>query len=214
MSIFPSPAHAADFLKSSLDAAAVTAAVTASVAILLLESQATKDEFDRRAPGDPVLPDLRLDQSYQVVGNAAQGSSSRLQVGYAMLGADFEFLHYWERHPTVNLDYGKAEILFRMSDRPSFRVDLAYGYRGESPDAHGLKPQAGFSLGAYSDSGLGLESDLRWTDLQGSTVLGDGRLRVVWRIDEGHLALFGGYRALRVASGKRDGPEGGLTLTW
>ena len=214
LTLCPRQARANSFWKTGADVAAVSAAATGSIIFLALEGQPTMDEYHRRASGDPVLPDLRLDQSYQAVGTAAQGSSSRVQAGYAILGVDGEYLHYWERNPTASLDYWQAEALLRLSDSPSFRADLAYGYRGEATGPDSMAAQGGISMGAYFDYGIGLETDLRWADLQGTGVFGDGRVRALWRILDGHLSVFGGYRALRVADGHRDGPEGGLTLTW
>ena len=215
--LFPSPSRAASFLasglKSSLGITAVSAAVLATIFIAAVEGSATMDEFSRRNPGDPILPDLRLDQSCQLVGASAQGSSTRVQAGHAMLGADFEFLRYWERKPAATLDYGQAEGLIRLADRASFRADLAYGYR-ETTGGRGLAPLAGISLGEYLESGLGLETDLRWTDIGGAAVLGDWRARAGWRFDDGRVALFAGFRSLRLTSGHRDGPEAGLALTW
>lgn len=215
--LFPSSARARDFftsgLKSSLEVSALSAASVMTLLIVAVEGSATMDEFRRRSPGDPVLPNLRLDQGYQFAGAGASGSSSRLQAGYAMLGADLEFLRYWQRKPTATLDYGAAEGLLRLSDRPSFRADLAYGYR-ETTGGRGLAPLTGVSFGEYLDSGLGFETDLRWTRLGCATVLGDWRARALWRQGGGYLSFFGGYRGLRLESGHRDGPEAGLTLTW
>jgi hypothetical protein len=213
----PRPARASNFfaseLKSSLDVAVITAAVLAALLITAVEGSATQDEYNRRAPSDPVLPDLRLDQGYQYAGSSAQGSSSRVQAGHSMLGADFEYLHYWQRRPTATLDYGQAEALVRLADRPSFGANLAYGGR-DSTGVRGLVPEAGISLNYYSDSGFGLETDLRWTRIQTATVFGDGRVRAVWRLQDSPLSFFGGYRALRLTTGHRDGPEAGLTLAW
>jgi hypothetical protein len=215
--LLPRPARASNFfaseLKSSIDVAAITAAVLGALFITAVEGSATMDEYNRRSPSDPVLPDFRLDQGYQLVGTSAQGSSSRIQAGHAMLGADFEYLHYWQRRPTATLEYGQAEALVRLADRPSFGANLAYGYR-DSTGVRGLVPEAGISLNYYSDSGFGLETDLRWTEIQSAAVFGDGRVRAVWRLADSPLSFFGGYRALRLASGHRDGPEAGLTLTW
>lgn len=192
-------------------------AISAGAAVALLtvavEGSATMEEFGKRTTGDQVLPSLRLDEGYQRVGNAAQGSSSRIQAGYAMLGGDVEFARYWQRQAPARLDYGEAEGLLRLSDRPSFKADFAYGYR-ETTGGRGLAPQVGASFGEYSNDGPGLEGDLRWTRLQSTTVLGDWRARIVWRFAGGPFSVFGGYRGLRLENGRRDGPEAGLTLTW
>lgn len=214
LALCPSPARATNFWKTGADVAAVSAAAVSGIIMLAIEGQPTMDEYQKRASGDPVLPNLRLDSGYHLVGKAAQGSSSRVQGGYAILGADAEYLRYWERNPTATQEYWQAEGLVRLSESAPFRADLAFGYRGETTGPDSMAAQGGLSLGAYFDYGLGVETDLRWADLAGTGVFSDGRLRGVWRILDGHLSVFGGYRALRLASGHRDGPEAGLTLTW
>jgi hypothetical protein len=215
--LVPAPARANFFtsqLKSSLDYSAISAGAVVALLIVAVEGSATMEEFGKRTTGDPVLPSLRLDEGYQRVGNSAQGFSSKVQAGYAMLGADVEFLRYWQRRPAAaTLDFGEAEGLVRLADRPSFKADFAYGYR-ETTGGRGLAPQLGASFGEYSEDGPGLEADLRWTRIQTATVLGDWRARFLWRFPGGPLSVWGGYRGLRLENGHRDGPEAGLTLTW
>lgn len=98
--------------------------------------------IETRILGEPGLPILRFDTSYQDVESDVYAIDNRLEVGYGPFGCDYRITKYHESTPKTNLDITSVHGIYRMSFTRFVEVGLGLG----NMTLEGINKHSGFSV--------------------------------------------------------------------
>jgi hypothetical protein len=182
---------------------------------LFLSAGSTAEHFRSTSRGSPSGAAVRLEGAYQSLTNTdVDGYTIRGEAVYAFIGVGGEYLRYHEDSPNQTLEFGSAEVLYRIAPSDVFSLTGALGARWVDGRGDRSGFSGGVSTGVYPIEWFGLEADFRWADLSGRT-LGDYRVGALFRVPAfRYLAVRGGYRWIKYQGETLDGAEAGAVVTW
>lgn len=92
--------------------------------------------------GSPALPTIKVDLSYQWLTDNINGAIGKVEAGYLMFGADFEYIRYFERN-APDLSFVSGHFLLRTLFAKFIGINLALGARS----VWGADKRTGFDFG-------------------------------------------------------------------
>jgi hypothetical protein len=90
----------------------------------------------------PALPTIKVDLSYQWLTDNINGAIGRIEAGYLMFGADFEYIRYFEKS-APDLSFLSGHVLLRTLFARFIGVNLALGVKS----IWGARKRTGFEVG-------------------------------------------------------------------
>lgn len=90
----------------------------------------------------PALPTIKVDASYQWLTDNINGAIGKMEAGYLMFGADFEYIRYFERN-APDLSFISGHVLLRTLFARVIGINLALGARS----IWGANKRTGFDFG-------------------------------------------------------------------
>lgn len=190
---------------------AVLLALIYGPALLVVGAKGSDEYWARREPGEPALPVARVDNVYQRLVGDVDAYAVRAEVGWSFAGVALEFLRHWEDDPPDKLDSWSIAGLYRFAPIEYFRADLSFGYRHFEGESRNGGFEFAVPIGIYPYSFAGVEGDLRWAFVDGSTVQ-DYRAGIAFRIR--YAQVRAGYRLIRAGDENLNGPEVVVSLFW
>ena len=169
-------------------------------------------QAEHREAGDPALPFVRVDDTYQrLIHGNVNGYSARAEAGFGPAAVVFEWLRYWEHGPTDRMDAWSAAALYRVSTDPRYSLGVSAGYRRFDRERDHEGFELGTPLALYAWDPVGFEFEPRWSWFAGNVVQ-DYRGGIALHLP--FVTVRPGYRLLRVDRLTLDGPEIDVALLW
>lgn len=167
--------------------------------------------FGERQTGDPGIPYIGLNFSYQNLKSDVEAADVNAEGGFGPLGVHYRFTRFKEKDPEYELDLSWLHGVLRLSYTRYLEVGLGFG--------------AIFLEGTGSESGFSFELPIRiepsryfgfdyrptWGWINGNTV-GDHDLAL--RLGTRYVSIRGGYRWTKTGNSTLEGPLIGLLLTY
>ncbi len=164
-----------------------------------------------KSKGQPLIPFVRLDLSYQNVESDVYATDVALEVGYGPWAAWLQRTEYEEDNPDSNLKLSYVQALYRMSFGTAVEIDLGIG--GSYLDGTGSSSGVGFSLPVkfYPWERLGFEFRPVWSNINGNQIE-DYTLGIVggWE----YVSLKAGYRWVSTGPESLNGPSVGVVFSY
>lgn len=160
-----------------------------------------------RQPGDPLIPFVRLDGSYQYLDSDVDAWDYRIQVGYGPIALEYGNSRYHEKAPEDYMNVRRAAVLYRMSASHLLEIDIGLG--AVELDGNSKHRAFCFSLPVlfYPKEYLGVEFRPYWAHLNGSRF---NEYDVAACATLYGLGLKAGYRWLVTPNSSLHGPYTGL----
>jgi|GEM_PF-1395706 len=165
--------------------------------------------IEPRQPGEPALPLVRFDLSYQDVESDVYAVDGRLELGYGPFGLEYRQTRYEESSPDTDLDLIQIHGLYRMTFSKHVELDLGFG----AMILDGEDRSSGFSFSCplrvrFTDM-WGVEGKAGWAIIHDNTV-SDYDLDVLFTL--GYASIHAGYRWVDSGNADLNGPYAGLSL--
>lgn len=168
--------------------------------------QLLRDEYH------PTLPTFRLETSYQPLPTQdVQGYRVNATLGYLGIGADVDFIHYFERNPSTQLKIISPHFLLRSAPLGPLQIDLAIGAKV----IQGRRTHTAFEIGAPMYIFLGDHAILdfkAYGAFLNNTKIVDLSAGITGKWKMGGVRAS--YRMIDVGGETLHGPEIGLVLQW
>jgi hypothetical protein len=168
-------------------------------------------DCDLRKPGEPLLPFIRLDASYQAVESDVEAFDYRIQVGYGPIAFELNQTRYAEEEPSNQLDLYRLYGLFRLSYGNKIEVDLGLG----GVVLQGNEKNSGFSttlpILVHPCDWLIVEFRPMWSNMHGSDIE-EYELGLLFNWD--FAAIKTGYRWTHSPNESLDGLFIGLSIRY
>lgn len=162
-----------------------------------------------RLPGEPLLPNLRLDGYYQQTNIDAEGGDLRLELGNGPIALQARHTRYYENNPRDELGYTQIHLMARLSFGDMVGLNLGVG--GASLEGNNYTSGASFTapILLHPSRHFGLEfrptvsyfNDVAFHDWD--TML---------MFTQGQASLLLGYRVLENPASAISGPYAGLSF--
>jgi len=156
-----------------------------------------------RSRGEPLIPFLRLDVTYQDVKSDVQAVDGRAETGYGPLGVQARWTHYTEDVPQTDLDFTQIHGLYRMSFGRYGEIDLGMG----AGILGGDEKHSGFSLAlpmtVQPIPQLGFAFRPSWTSIENNSIT-DYDVHLSAGLP--YVTVETGYRWLSAGGASLDGP--------
>jgi len=162
-----------------------------------------------RSTGEPLIPLLRLDMSYQNVESDVAALDARVELGYGPLGIQYRYTTYREDEPDDTLDVTQFHFLYRMSFMATMGIDVGVGVF----TVEGNEENSGFSLTlpihAHSSKGWGMEFRPALADINDTTI---EDYALGFFLSRRYVMFQAGYRWLSANTTSLNGPYAGFSL--
>ncbi len=168
-----------------------------------------EDGSARRPPGDPLIPFVRLDGSYQYLDSDMDAWDYRIQGGYGPIALEYGNARYREKAPEDYMNVRRAAVLYRMSASHLLEIDIGLG--AVELDGNSKHRAFCFSLPVlfYPKEYLGVEFRPYWARFNGSRF---NEYDVAACVTLYGLGLKAGYRWLVTPDSSLHGPYTGLVF--
>ena len=164
---------------------------------------------DTRQPGDPIFPLVRLDTGVQYITSDITAYGYGVELGQAILAADFRHTYYRERLFDETLHFYQMHGLYRMAAGRRLEMNLALG----AMVLHGDGSQTAFSAGLpvkyWPSRRVGVEVRPMFGFFEAGT-LRDVEAGFLLRHEHGAVRL--GYRWVESRGESLSGPRVGLSF--
>lgn len=164
---------------------------------------------EHRKPGDPIFPLMRLDMGVQYINSDIIGYGYGVELGQALLAADFRHTYYRERLFDETLHFYQLHGLYRMAAGRRLEMNLAMG----AMMLHGEGTQTAFSAGLpikyWPSRHLGVELRPMFGFFEAGT-LQDVEAGLLFRYEHGAVRL--GYRWVESGGESLSGPRVGVSF--
>ncbi|MGD8594955.1 MAG: hypothetical protein PVF82_19160 [Gammaproteobacteria bacterium] len=162
-----------------------------------------------KAPGEGVVPYIRLDASYNHVDDRIHASDYRAEVGYGPFGFEYRQVLYGETNPEATLELEQYHALYRMSFGDRVEIDLGYGRL----DLIGMARHSGSSwtlpILIHPSPHFGIEYRPSWAKINGNSI---SNQELAISVGAQFWAFRGGYHWLESHEERLSGPFIGLSL--
>ena len=164
-----------------------------------------------KSKGQPLIPFVRLDLSYQDIESDVDARGVALEAGYGPWAAWLQSTHYEEDNPKSTLKLSYIQALYRMSFGTAVEIDLGIG--GTYLDGASSSAGGGLSIPikVYPWERLGFEFRPVWSNINGNNI-NDYSVGIVggWQ----YVSLKAGYRRVSTDSESLEGPSVGVEFVY
>jgi hypothetical protein len=167
--------------------------------------------WGKRRKGEPTIPFVALNVSYQSVESDVDAYDVRAEGGFGPFGAQYRFTRFKESDPETELDLSWLHGMLRMSY--TRYVEVGVGFGGILLDGAGRRESGGsFALPVRIEplAYVGLDYRPIWGWINGNTV-SDHDLTL--RVGVPYVSIRGGYRWTKAGASTLEGPIVGLLLS-
>lgn len=164
-----------------------------------------------KASGNPALPTIKVEGSYQYIVNHIHGYDATATFGYLMFGADCNVWHLFESNPDDQLKFISPHVMARFIPFPFLEVDLSFGTKIIVGDNTHYGFEAG--LPAY----IFITKNFIWDVKTYGAYINQTDL---WDVSSGlsfkikYFGIRAGYRMIELDGSYTHGPQVGLFGQW
>jgi hypothetical protein len=155
--------------------------------------------------GEPQIPFVRLDFSFQDVESDVYAYDYRVEGGYGPLGLQFDQTHYRETIPGDELNLIRLYGLYRMSFGSNVEMDLGFGALTIDGDDYDSRFSFTTPILIYPSDHVGIELRPAWAANVSDYDVG---LLATWR----YSSIKVGYRWVKSPDESLNGPYVGLSV--
>lgn len=166
-------------------------------------------DIERREPGAPELPFLRLDLNYQYVESDIDGFDGRIEIGYGPFAFEHRKTRFRESAADDELTLKYVRGLYRVSGSNEFEFDIAFGSIALQRNNHNSGLSTGLVFNIYPHPNFGLRLAPSWSWINGNPINDlDGSVAYIHK----YFSLRAGYRRLQSYDELLHGPYAGVSL--
>ena len=179
------------------------------VTLPVSDPNAPPQGFTPRSIGEPLIPFLRIDASYQGIERYIDAWDYRVQAGYGPFALEYTDSRYREKSPEASMNVRRGAFLYRMTAGDFLEIDLGLGT--VQLDGVSRRDAFAFSLPilVYPKETLGLEFRPAWARFNGSRF---NEYDLAACVNFRGMGVKAGYRWLVTPNSRLDGPYAGFVL--
>lgn len=162
--------------------------------------------------GDPFMPVVRVDASYQDVDQGWAASAFDVEIGpLESVAGEWRHAHIWKDESEDTFDFDQIHFLYRTRPALWLEVDAALGLATFEGADTTTGPSAGLPIRFWPTRWVGAEFRPEWTAFGGGEFVGDYDASVLLRYK--CISLRGGYRWLHgLTEASFSGPYVGISV--